>query len=270
MRKMFAILVVGMSAACSQVAPDAGHEMVLVEKPVFAGHGGVDDTPVKTGLTYVAASTYAIDVDMRPRQQEVVFTDLMTSDGVPLDFHSAIQYQITDSVKLVKEFGADDSPNGMGFFHRVLAQNFQQIVRNAVKKHGLNEMAITVSAAQEVDDQVTEEFRSVIVAKNVPIRLLGVTLGRANPPDAIKNQRIATAEQEQRQKTEQQAKLAEDQRKAHEESRAAADNAYREAMHLSPEQYLQLENIKMLQNVCSGGRCTFISGGAVPTYQVAK
>jgi hypothetical protein len=81
---------------------------------------------------------------------------------------------------------------------------------------------------------------------------LGVTLGRATPPDAIKHQRIATAEQEQRQKTEQQAKLAEDQRRrAHEESRALADNAYRESMKLSVEQYIELMRINMLQQACA-------------------
>jgi len=44
-----------------------------------------------------------------------------------------------------------------------------------------------------------------------------MTVGRANPPDAIKNQRIETATQEQRIQTEQQTKLAEVQRKSAEE-----------------------------------------------------
>jgi regulator of protease activity HflC (stomatin/prohibitin superfamily) len=102
---------------------------------------------------------------MRPRQQEVTFDDLFTADGVPLDFHSAIQYRINDSVKLVRDFGADDGPNGMGFFARNLEQSYRMIVRDAVKKHGLNEMAITVTAAQSVDDEVTARF-SEIIAKN--------------------------------------------------------------------------------------------------------
>ena len=77
-----------------------------------------------------------------------------------------------------------------------------------------------------------------------------INVGRVNPPDAIKNQRIETAAQEQRAITEQQTKLAEDQRKAAETSRASADNAYREAMDLSPEQFIQLETIKMQRDVC--------------------
>lgn len=257
------------TAACSSVVPDAGQQAVLTKKPWFFGAGGVDPVPVQTGRAYVALSTSATYVDVRPRQQEVSFDDLFTMDGVPLDFQAAIQYQITDAVKLVKDFGADDSEHGMGFFRRTLDQKFRQIVRDAVKKRGLNEMAISVTAAQAVDAEVTEEFDAVVSALGVPIKLISVTLGRANPPDAIKHQRVATAEQEQRSNTEKQRKLAEDQRLAAEQSRAAADNAYREAMRLSPEQFLQLEAIKMQRDVCVGGKCQFFLGaGVVPTLPV--
>lgn len=255
--------------ACGTASPDAGQEAVMVAKPVIFGSGGVYDTPVKTGLEYVAVSTDVIYVDMKPKQQHFAFDDLFTSDGVPLDFHAAVQYRITDSVSLVKNFGADDGAQGMGFFLRVLAQPFSQIVRDAVKKHGLNEMAINVTAADEVDKEITQRFTAVIKDLNVPIQLISVTLGRANPPDAIKHQRIATAEQEQRVNTEKQRKLAEDQRKDAEQARAVADNAYREAMRLSPDQFLQLEYIKTLNTICGGEKCTFIMGqGAVPTLQV--
>lgn len=262
------LALIANSACIHSVSPDAGTQAVLVRKPYFFGSGGIAETPINPGLKWVAWSTSAVYVNIQPRQHEFNFDDLFTMDGVPLDFHAAVQYQITDSVKLTKEFGADDSEHGMGFFVRNLEQPFRMIVRDAVKKHGLNEMAINVSAADSVDQEVTARFSEVIAKSGVPIKLLSVTLGRANPPDAIKHQRIATAEQEQRQKTEQQAKLAEDQRKAHEESRAAADNAYREAMHLSPEQFLQLKNIEMLANVCSGGKCTFINGHATPVLNV--
>lgn len=254
--------------ACKAASPDAGQEAVLVKKPWFFGHGGLVNDPVKTGMSFAALSTNVVYVPMQPRQQEVTFDDLFTADGVPLDFHSAIQYRITDSVKLVKEFGADDTANGMGFFSRNLEQSYRMIVRDAVKKHGLNEMAINVSAAQSVDDEVTGRFAELITKSGVPITLIGVTLGRASPPDAIKHQRIATAEQEQRQKTEQQAKLAEDQRRAHEESRALADNAYRESMKLSVDQYIALMHINMLRDTCSGGKCTFINGSATPVLPV--
>ena len=58
-----------------------------------------------------------------------------------------------------------------------------------------------------------------------------------------------------------------------ETSRADADNAYRESMHLSPEQFIQLETIKMQREVCGyNGKatCTFIQNGATPVYNLNK
>ncbi len=105
--------------------------------------------------------------------------------------------------------------------------------------------------------------------KGLPVKLITMTVGRANPPDAIKSQRIETAAQEQRVQTEKEIKLAEDQRKSAEESRAAADNAYRQAIGLSPEQYVELKRIEMEVKVCGDGKCTFIvNGGATPTFNV--
>jgi regulator of protease activity HflC (stomatin/prohibitin superfamily) len=125
-----------------------------------------------------------------------------------------------------------------------------------------------------VDEEVTKHLEAIIKATGVPIRLLDLSLGRANPPDAVKSQRIQTAEQEQGALTEKQRKLAEDQRREAELARAASDNAYREAMRLSPDQFLQLEQIKMLHEVCGpNGKagCTFLSGGGVvPTLAIGR
>jgi regulator of protease activity HflC (stomatin/prohibitin superfamily) len=248
-------------SACSTVQPDAGHEAVLVRKPLLFGSGGVDPTPVKTGLKYVAFTTSGIDVNMQPRRVDSEFTDLMTSDGVPIDFHAVISLQVTDSVKLVRDFGADAGNDGTpGFWIRNLDQPFRTAVRDAVKAHGMNEMAIQATAADEVDRVVTEHLLSIIKETGVPVRILDVSLGRANPPDAILHQRVETAAQEQRINTEKQKKLAEDQRKLAEESRAAADQAYNQKMGLNTEQYVALQAIQMQRDVCAKGTCTFIYG----------
>jgi hypothetical protein len=70
-----------------------------------------------------------------------------------------------------------------------------------------------------------------------------------------------------------QRKLAEDQRLKAEQSRANADNAYRESMHLSPEQFIQLETIKMQDHVCGRdgkANCTFIQNGVAPVLNLNK
>lgn len=254
--------LLGLLTGCA--APDAGHEAVLIKKPLIFGHGGVDTEPVKTGLTFIAPTTDAVMVNMQPLQFQVHFDDLMSSDGVPLDFDAVIRLRITDSVRIIRDFGANWYPNN-------IEKEFQTRVRQAVRKYGMNETAISTSAIDAIDTEVSDSMRSYITASKVPVELIQVTVGKANPPDSIKSQRVETAAQQQRVLTEQQRKLAEDSRKQAEESRAKADNAYREAMELSPSQFLQLETIKMQQEACKAGHCTFILGGNVaPVTEVRR
>lgn len=272
MRLIGIIVLALVTVSCGTASPKAGEEAVLIYHPWFFGHGGVDDTPIKTGLAWTAATTSTETVNMLPQQVGITFDDLMTSDGVPLDFHSAVQFRVTDSVRLVKEFGNDyyADHGSPGFFARNIEQPFRSAVRDSVKKRGLNEMAINFAAADEVDKEVTIALLQIVKQTNVPITILGVTLGRANPPDSIKHQRIETATQEQRIITEKQRKLAEDQRKSAEESRAAADASYNYKMNLTPDQYLRLETIKMQQQACQNGHCTFLFGNATPLVTVGK
>jgi len=262
-------------AGCSVASPDAGHQVVWVEKPWFFGHGGVDPTPIATGRSYGALTSDAIDVNMLPQRVDMEFDDMMTKSGVPVSFHVVLAFKVTDPVKLVTQFGADvDEKNNWGFWGRNLDQPIRTAVRDSVKKRDMQEMAIDQSAADAVGREVTEAANRIVAEAGIPIMFPAdqINVGRVNPPDAIKNQRIETAAQEQRAITMQQTKLAEDQRKAAEQSRAAADNAYREAMGLSPEQFIQLETIKMQRDVCDkAGTCTFFVGGSpLPTLNVKK
>lgn len=238
------------------VKPDAGYEAVLVRKPMIFGHGGVDQEPVKTGRKYVAWTTYPLYVDMKPLQFPLHLEDLMSSDGVPLDFDAVIRLKITSSVTLMEKFGPE-------WYQKNIQAEFSNRIRQAVRKHGMNETAIDTKAIEDIDREVSEAMKSYISQAKLPILLVDVTVGKANPPDSIKSQRVETATQQQRIMTEQQRKLAEDSRRNAELSKASADNAYREKMQFSPEQFLRLENIRMQEKVCSGehkGDCTFVIG----------
>jgi regulator of protease activity HflC (stomatin/prohibitin superfamily) len=244
---------------CTVVSPDAGQEAVLIDKPVLFGHGGVRAEPVLPGLSYTWFSTEKIYVNMLPEQYDGNFTDLMSSDGVPLDFHAIIRLQVTDPVALVKNFGRD-------WYKNNVEQEFFNKVRSAVKKHGMNETAIQTTAIDEIDAEVSREMSGYLEQSKLPVRLVKITVGKANPPDAVRNQRVETAQQEQRVLTEQKRDLAEQARKAAELSRAEASNAYRVAMDLDPAQFVEMERIKMQASVCANkdAKCTFIIG-AQPT-----
>jgi regulator of protease activity HflC (stomatin/prohibitin superfamily) len=253
-------------SGCSTYGPDAGHEVVLIKKPWFFGHGGVVDEPVKTGRTFTAITTDGLDVYMQPQKLETELPDTMTSDGVPITFHAIMVIQVTDSVALIKNFGPSWYRNNM-------EEQFKTMVRQAVRKRGMNETAISTTALDAIDAEIHDTLVAFLHDKGLPVKLVTMTVGRANPPDSVKHQRIDTATQEQRIQTEKQKKLAEDQRLQAEQSRAAADNAYREAMHLSPEQFIQLETIKMQEQVCGQngkGTCTFIQNGATPVYNLGR
>jgi len=261
MKYLVMLIAVGLGG-CSVYSPDAGHEVVLIEKPWIFGHGGVDSDPVKPGRAFGAITTEGVDVYMQPQKFDTEMHDTMTSDGVPISFHAIVVLQVTDSVVLIKNFGAN-------WYRNNLEEQFKTMVRQAVRKRGMNETAISTTALDAIDAEIRDALKEFIKEKGLPIQLVTMTVGRANPPDAIKNQRIETATQEQRIQTEQQTKLAEVQRKSAEEARAAADNAYRQAIGLSPEQYVQLKRIEMENRVCADGKCTFIeNAGAVPTFSV--
>jgi regulator of protease activity HflC (stomatin/prohibitin superfamily) len=200
---------------------------------------------------------------MKPESYHLKIDDVMTHDGVPLDFGATIRLKVNDSVRMVSGFGADWYPKNV-------EQPFFMAIRDAVKKRGMNEVAIDASAADEIDAEVTSVMSKYLQDKKIPADLVDLTVGKANPPDAVKNQRIETAHQEQRINTEKQTKLAEDQRAMAEQSRASADNAYREAMKLSPEQFLQLKSIEAMRDVCGAGtgHCTIVTTGALPTFGI--
>lgn len=259
-------------AACGRAAPDSGWEAVLIRKPWFMGHGGIEPVPVKTGLTYTAFTTQVVYVSVVPQLVKEHFADIMTSDGVPLNFDGYVQLRVADSVKLVGNFSgamedvADQHVDGRripAWYAYNLQGPIRNTIRMAVKKYGLNEIAIAYTADAKVEAEVKAAINAYIAKRGMPVELVDFTLGKTNPPDAIKDQRVKTAAEQQRQITEHQTQAAEEARKGAELARAEADNAYREKLGLSPEQFIHLQQIDMQRKVCDGGKCTFIIGGNV-------
>jgi len=267
MRYALGLIVALLLGGCSVYAPDAGHEVVLIKKPWFLGHGGVVPEPVTTGRTWAAFTTEGVDVSLQPQRFEEDMSDTMSSDGVPLGFHAVITLQVVDAVALVKDFG----PN---WYQNNVEQQFMQDIRQSVRQHAMNEVAINPTAVDAIDEEVRSKLESFFTTSHIPVRILTMTVGRAIPPDAIKDQRIQTAAQEQRIQTEKEVTLAEEQRAKAEAARAVADNAYRQAIGLSPEQFVELQRIQMQLQVCGPNgkaNCTFIqNGAATPTLDVRR
>lgn len=258
MKQLFTTFILATSLAsmtgCSYVQPDAGHESVIIRKPVFFGHGGVDPVPVKTGSKIVAWSTSHIEVDMQPQRADVSFKNFMTNDGVPVEVDATLILQVTDSVEMISKFGPD-------WYSKNIEPEFGKSVRQEVRKHGLQDIAINTNSIDEVQANSAEAVEKYISDKKMPVEVKNIIIGKVLPPDAVRDQRIATAQQEQRLQTETQRQKAEDARKGAEASRASADNAYRAEMQLSPEQFVQLNAIEAQKEICLHNHCQFITTG---------
>ena len=162
-------------AGCSSYAPNAGHEVVLVEKPILIGHGGVDPDPVKTGRTFCAMTTEGIDVNMQPHKYETELPDTMTTDGVPITFHAIMVLQVTDSVVLIQNFGPE-------WYRNNLEEPFKTMVRQAVRKRGMNETAISTVALDDIDSEINDQLMAFMKQKSLPVELVTMTVGRPIRP----------------------------------------------------------------------------------------
>lgn len=255
--KLFACgIAAAILSGCTVVTPGPGEEAVLLSRPYVFGDGGIDPVPVRgpdRDVTWL--STSYVLVNMTPQVDEVRFDDLASSDSFLLDFSTNIQYKINDSPRIVGEFGADWMKNNV-------RNAYTAIVRNEVKKHTMQEIMSDSKIAQDIDTAVTEEIRKIVEENKIPVSIMNVTLGRARPNDEIIAQINTTGAQKQRELTMIAAVRAENERKNEQEAKAAADNAYRIALGLSSEQYLQREIAEMYTQACREAKsCVMASPG---------
>ena len=81
---MFVIL-----SSCHGVRPNADEEAVLIKKPWFFGHGGVDETPVTTGCTWCWWSTSSETFKIVPVKYEEKLDDIISNEKYNFTFWSS-------------------------------------------------------------------------------------------------------------------------------------------------------------------------------------
>ena len=229
---------------CSVIEPDPGSVAVIVDRPYFFGDGGVRDEVVQGGTrVYDYPSAHPVNVVVTPQQRAVRFDDFSSMDNILLDFESSLQYRITNAPVLVKSFGGD-------WFKNNIEAQYTAIVRDEIKKHSMTDIMSNVEVAAQIDKNVTERINELVQANKLPIEIINVSLGRARPNENVLEQMNKTAAEQQRVRTLVAAVEAENQRKLEQEAKAKADNAYRNALGLSPEQYLVREIAELNAQAC--------------------
>ena len=110
----YLLVAISFSGCFTPSTIDAGEEGVLIKKPWFFGHGGVEPEPIKTGLTWTAFSTSVERVNVKPFSITELFDDLITIDNNPVDFYVNTTFKHTEgkTPELVEKFGLNRVENG--------------------------------------------------------------------------------------------------------------------------------------------------------------
>ena len=242
---LYSVLCVLMtSAGCVLMPIDAGHEGVMVEKPFFFGHGGVDPVPATTGRIWVAPTTQVIDVDIRPIQFSEHF-DIISAENAPVSFDAFLIANVMEgrSPELINRFG----PN---WYNSNVKEAFRTFVREEVQKYQLFQLTTDPTTRAKVQDAVAQEVRTKLIDKqNIPVRVNRIVIGSILPPKGVLEQTAETIKQEQRRITMIEFQKAEQAREKAERQRGTADRAYRETLGLTAPEFVDLRRIEVQKEI---------------------
>jgi hypothetical protein len=239
-----AVSLVSSQSGCLLVAVDAGHEGVLVEKPFFFGHGGVDAVPATTGRVLVAFTTEVVDVDVRPVQYSEHF-DIISAENAPVSFDAFFIANVIEgrSPELVARFGPHWYVNNV-------KEAFRTFVRDEVQKYPLFELTTKPGTRIKLQDTIAQEVQTkVLDKKSIPVRLNRIVIGSIMPPKGVLEQTAQTIIQEQRKITMVEFEKAEQAREKAEKQRGIADRAYREHLGLTAPEFVDLRRIEVQKEI---------------------
>lgn len=235
-----ALLFSVVMTSCHGVRPEAGEESVLIYKPWFFGHGGVDMDPVQTGLTWCWWSTSSETFKIIPQKNQVDMEDLVSNDNTPLDFHTVIITQIKSgkSPILLQNYGLD-------WFNTNLYNHYCNRVRDYVSQHSPFDLMSNREVLNEIDNKLLAEMRAFIAdlskEKEFPVEIKQVVIGKAIPNKEQLEEMNKTAKAVQAKQTQDRETEVQVAREKAERQRAIADKAYMREMGLNPQQFIQLK-----------------------------
>jgi hypothetical protein len=228
------------AVSCHGVRPDADEEAVLIKKPWFFGHGGVDDEPVKTGLAWCFWSTSSEMFKIVPVKYEEVLDDIISNENTPLDFKTMIVLKITEgkSPVLLKNYG-------INWYDNNIKDTYNNLTRHYVSQYSPFDLTSNREVIAYIDICVKAEMIKYVEKlskeKEFPVTIENVITGRAIPNGEQLAEMNNTAAQIQARQTQERRKEMEEAREQAERQRAVSDKAYMREMSLTPEQFISLK-----------------------------
>lgn len=263
---MFGILC--MLTSCTMVEPNAEEEAALVMQPWFFGHGGVNKTPVSSGLTWCAWSTHPVYFKTVPVRWEIAMDDLFSDDNTPLDFHTVVITQIEKgkSPILLENYGQD-------WFNTNLYNYFCNLVRDHISQHSPFDLMSNRAVLNDIDTKILKQMQDYVTnlskKKEMPVIIKEVIIGKATPNKEQLNEMNRTAKVVQAKQTQEREYEVQVAREKAERQKAKADKAYMSEMKLSADQFINLKWIETVANK-QGTNIDVMVGPATSMWNVRR
>lgn len=254
-----------MTSCIGCTTANADEEIVLIDKPWFLGHGGVQDEPVSTGLKWIWRSTDTETFKIIPVKHQVDMDDLFSDDNTPLDFHTIIITQIEKgkSPILLQNYGTD-------WFNTNIYNEYCKFVRNYISQNSPFDLMSNRQVLDDIDAKVLKQTQDLVAKlskdKEFPVIIKQVTIGKAIPNKeqlAEMNKTAKAVQAKQTQEREAEVQMA---REKAERQRAKADKAYREELNLTVPQFIELRKWEIING--KKNVSIVVSGGATPIYNM--
>jgi regulator of protease activity HflC (stomatin/prohibitin superfamily) len=255
--------------SCYRVKPDADEESVLVSKPYFFGHGGVDPNPVSAGAEWVALTTDHVEFNITPQAIDEDQENVMTKDNTPLTVNSTLQYRIQagNTPILYKKFGVN-------WFQNSISPTFYSMIRNKCSDYKMFDLASDRDILVKIQNDIFDSISNYTKSHNIPVDILQVTLGRITPPDEVIDETKKTAAQNQGILTQVSRAQSELARKQADINKAIADQAYQKQMGMTIDQYLKLRQLEITKEqvelIKDNKNISIIFGNANPVFPITK
>jgi hypothetical protein len=255
MKKMYLIVIslwtMMFLSGCDVAKVDAGGECALIDQPYMFGDNGVrkggvvDYDYLTPGRHYLWATTNTDCWDIRPRIKNERFEDITTADNMNVDLETTLTV-------IIKKGGSSIMTSDWGddWYRNNIQKPYRELVRAGVNEYDSQQLRTDPKKRKELGEDIQKKiaaYVSTLKSQNgnpLPVLTPEVVLDKAVPPDEVLAEAAQTAAQAQKQKTQSNREKAATARKSAEEAEAAADNAYRNKLGYTTDQYLEYLKIK--------------------------
>lgn len=259
-------LAVG-TTACTPSKVAGGEEGVMTKQPYIFGSGGVDPTPISTGLQYTALSTKVDRYNIKAVRYTENFVDLTASDNVAIDFDSYLTLKIISgkTPKLHELSGKDWYKNKVQDYYR-------QAVRNELRTRSSIDLRTNPQVITETQTIILDIMQKYIADIDLPVKVVKVVTGKVIPPNELLKEAAKTAAEKQKIKTQEARILTEEKRALAETNAALADKAYADEFNMNTEQFLRNKQLDIMAKAVETGEVNLImnASNAQPIFKVGK